>query len=280
LPVFCPHAPAIPAKPPHGTTTSSQVSLQPESFTRFPCGVCDLHKLGRLAKICANSTTRSALVRPYQRLTRWRCQETLRSFRQWGPDESHSSTDSSSLPVLRFNCRFCRKSARGQFLGWVRRSLVWAELRLRPYLRLRPDLCGQDVCRNGKWGSDDCNDLAVHCKAFSSFNPSRRHGLDPTFITNLKTVFTLAKNHGLKVALSRCQIDHATNLLARQAHAAATTSRHVSMADALKARCVLAEVKWRWTLKVFCVAACTERNLCADPMLLKPCILCSRRRVG
>ena len=34
------------------------------------------------------------------------------------------------------------------------------------------------------------------------------------------------------------------------AHAAATTSRHVSIADALKARCVLAEVRWRWTLKV------------------------------
>jgi hypothetical protein len=34
------------------------------------------------------------------------------------------------------------------------------------------------------------------------------------------------------------------------------------------------------TLEVFCVAACTERNLCEDPTLLKPCILCSRRRVG
>jgi hypothetical protein len=29
-----------------------------------------------------------------------------------------------------------------------------------------------------------------------------------------------------------------------------TTSRHACMADALKARCVLAEVRWRWTLKV------------------------------
>ena len=33
-------------------------------------------------------------------------------------------------------------------------------------------------------------------------------------------------------------------------HAAATTSCHVCIADALKARCVLAEVRWRWTLKV------------------------------
>ena len=53
-----------------------------------------------------------------------------------------------------------------------------------------------------------------------------------------------------KKALSRCQIEHVTNLLARQAHAAVTTSRHVCTADALKARCVLAEVRWRWTLKM------------------------------
>jgi hypothetical protein len=33
-------------------------------------------------------------------------------------------------------------------------------------------------------------------------------------------------------------------------HAAATTSRHACMADALKARCVLADVRWRCTLKV------------------------------
>jgi hypothetical protein len=37
-------------------------------------------------------------------------------------------------------------------------------------------------------------------------------------------------------------------VLTEVAHAAATTSRHVSMA--LKARCVLADVRWRWTLKV------------------------------
>ena len=33
-------------------------------------------------------------------------------------------------------------------------------------------------------------------------------------------------------------------------YAATTTSRHVCMADARKARCVLAEVRWRWTLKM------------------------------
>jgi hypothetical protein len=44
-------------------------------------------------------------------------------------------------------------------------------------------------------------------------------------------------------ALSRCQIEHATNRLARQVHAAATTSRRVCRVDALKARGVLAEVR-------------------------------------
>ena len=33
-------------------------------------------------------------------------------------------------------------------------------------------------------------------------------------------------------------------------HAAATTSRHVCMAEALKARWVRADMRWRWTLKV------------------------------
>ena len=69
-------------------------------------------------------------------------------------------------------------------------------------------------------------------------------------------------------------------ILTEVAHAAATTSRHACMAEALKARCVLVEVRWRWTLKVFCVAACTERNLCADPTLLNPCIFLSLRRDG
>jgi hypothetical protein len=39
-------------------------------------------------------------------------------------------------------------------------------------------------------------------------------------------------------------------VLTEVAHAAATTSRHACMAEALKARCVLADVRWRWTLKV------------------------------
>ena len=106
-----------------------------------------------------------------------------------------------------------------------------------------------------------------------------------TFDTNVLGVI-LSMKHEVRVmqgqgrALSRCQIEHATNLPARQVHAAATTSRHVRRADALKARCVLAEVRWRWTLKLLWAAACTERNLCADPTLLNPCILRSRRRVG
>jgi hypothetical protein len=53
------------------------------------------------------------------------------------------------------------------------------------------------------------------------------------------------KGVGGAEALSRCQILRATNLFAHQVHTAATTSRHVSIADARKARCVLAEVRWR-----------------------------------
>ena len=33
-------------------------------------------------------------------------------------------------------------------------------------------------------------------------------------------------------------------------HAVATTSRHVCIAETRKARCVLAETRWRWTLNV------------------------------
>ena len=83
-------------------------------------------------RICADLKTRSALDRPYQRLTRWRCPGDFAIFPTRGPDESYPSMDSSALPVLHFNCRFCRKTARGQgaqFLSWVQRSLVRAELR-------------------------------------------------------------------------------------------------------------------------------------------------------
>jgi hypothetical protein len=47
---------------------------------------------------------------------------------------------------------------------------------------------------------------------------------------------TSRRNSG---APSHCQIEHVTNLLARWAHAVATTSRRVCRADALKARYVL-----------------------------------------
>src|SRR3984893_17247850 len=92
--------------------------------------------------------------------TNYCTQEILRIFRQWGPDESYSSMDSSYVPVLRFNSRYCRKSARwhrDQFLGWVQRSLVRPELPQQPCLQplllpwtslvkhVRPDVRGHDV---------------------------------------------------------------------------------------------------------------------------------------
>jgi hypothetical protein len=41
-----------------------------------------------------------------------------------------------------------------------------------------------------------------------------------------------------------------TNRALNRGHAAAVTSRHVCMAEARSARCVFAELRWRWTLKV------------------------------
>ena len=66
----------------------------------------------------------------------------------------------------------------------------------------------------------------------------------------------------------------------RNCHAAATAVRHVSIAAERSARCVWADVRWRWTLKVLSTAACVERNFWAEPGLLNRCILRSRRRVG
>ena len=54
----------------------------------------------------------------------------------------------------------------------------------------------------------------------------------------------------LIVALSRFRTKNAKSLRAPYFQAAATAVRHVSMAAARKARCVRADVRWRWTLKV------------------------------
>jgi hypothetical protein len=45
------------------------------------------------------------------------------------------------------------------------------------------------------------------------------------------------------MALSHCQTEHVAILMASWTHAAATTSCHVCIADVLKARCVLADVR-------------------------------------
>ena len=50
---------------------------------------------------------------------------------------------------------------------------------------------------------------------------------------------------GYTMALSRCRTIDANDLVDDRAHAAAVAERHVSMAEARKARCVLAEMRWR-----------------------------------
>ncbi len=81
-------------------------------------------------------------------------------------------------------------------------------------------------------------------------------------------------------ASSRCHAKSASGRRHGDFQAAATTSRHVLIAAARSVRCVRAEVRWRWTLKVLKTAACVERNFCGERALLKRCILRSRRRVG
>ena len=60
---------------------------------------------------------------------------------------------------------------------------------------------------------------------------------------------------GLATALSRCRRKSAKGLQLLKFQAAATASRHVFIAAARKVRCVGAEVRWRWTLKVLKTAA-------------------------
>ena len=82
------------------------------------------------------------------------------------------------------------------------------------------------------------------------------------------------------MASSRCHAKSASGRRHTDFQAAATASRHVLIAVVRSVRCVWAEVRWRWMLKVLKTAACIERNLCAERALLKRCILRSRRRVG
>ena len=51
-------------------------------------------------------------------------------------------------------------------------------------------------------------------------------------------------------ALSRCHAKSASGLRLTDFQAAATASRHVIIAAARSTRCDLADVRWRWTLKV------------------------------
>jgi hypothetical protein len=51
-------------------------------------------------------------------------------------------------------------------------------------------------------------------------------------------------------ALSRCRAANAKRRCPSNCQAAATTVRHVVIATARNARCVWAETRWRWTLKV------------------------------
>ena len=87
-------------------------------------------------------------------------------------------------------------------------------------------------------------------------------------------------DEAVDLGLSHCHAASAKSRRLRNCQATATAVRHVVIAAARSTRCVWAEVRWRWTLKVLWTAACVERNFWAEPGLLNRCILRSRRRVG
>ena len=69
-------------------------------------------------------------------------------------------------------------------------------------------------------------------------------------LVSYETVRRWVNHFGPKMALSRYQKKNARDLRLAYFQATATAARHVFIADTRKARCVLAEVRWRWTLKV------------------------------
>src|SRR5258708_4775044 len=65
----------------------------------------------------------------------------------------------------------------------------------------------------------------------------------------------IVKRTGDGRALSRCRRKSTMGLQLWKFQVPVTASRHVLIAAARKARCVEAEVRWRWTLKVLKTAA-------------------------
>jgi hypothetical protein len=126
-------------------------------------------------------------------------------------------------------------------------------------------------------GSGERDDLIPHWIYEDSVRVERRV---PTRPFSLEVTRFAWLKRRLAWALSRCDAKIANDLRRTDFQAAATTSRHVLIAAVRSVRCVLAEVRWRCTLKVLKTAAWVERNFWADRELLKPCILRSPCRVG
>ena len=78
-----------------------------------------------------------------------------------------------------------------------------------------------------------------------------------TIIVDLerREVVDVLVDRSAATALSRCRRKSAMGLQLLKFQAAVTASRHVLMAAARKVRCVEAEVRWRWALKVLKTAA-------------------------
>jgi hypothetical protein len=87
--------------------------------------------------------------------------------------------------------------------------------------------------------------VSVHAAVYSVFNV-QRHLLSRA----TSTAFVLPLITPGTRALSRCGLKNAKNLCPAYPQATATVARQVSIATARKPRCVDAEVRRRWTLKV------------------------------
>jgi hypothetical protein len=91
-----------------------------------------------------------------------------------------------------------------------------------------------------------------------SANPSRRltdSSSGCVFVGKGGVICNRSATAAQKRALSRCRRKSAMGLQLLKFQAVVTASRHVLIAAARKMRCVGAEVRWRWTLKVLKTAA-------------------------
>jgi hypothetical protein len=107
----------------------------------------------------------------------------------------------------------------------------------------RRDACGRRSCRG--WRGRSCRWGL----------PAQRHSDADELVMSMAPHVaadygSIEDVHGCEQALSRRRTKNATRLGLMSFQAPALAARHVFIAAARKIRCVWADVRWRWTLKV------------------------------